>query len=89
MCSSDLAAEIALASSAQVAGFLIPAVVLLSWAIEPLALSFRAVEIIGMGGAVIAAALVVAPRTSSRASGALLLAAYVVVASSFYLAGDR
>jgi Ca2+:H+ antiporter len=37
-----LAAEIALASSAQVAVFLIPAVALLSWLINPLALSFRA-----------------------------------------------
>ena len=36
-----LAAEIALASSAQVAVFLIPAVALLSWLIDPLALSFR------------------------------------------------
>ena len=36
-----LAAEIALASSAQVAVFLIPAVALLSWLIEPLSLAFR------------------------------------------------
>ena len=41
----QLAAEIALASSAQVAVFLIPAVALLSWLIDPLALSFRPVEI--------------------------------------------
>ena len=41
-----LAAEIALASSAQVAVFLIPAVALISWLIEPLALSFRQVEIL-------------------------------------------
>ena len=40
-----LAAEIALSSSAQVAVFLIPAVVLLSWLIDPLALGFRKVEI--------------------------------------------
>ena len=40
-----LAAEIALASSAQVAVFLIPAVTLLALLIEPLALSFRKVEI--------------------------------------------
>ena len=40
-----LAAEIALSSSAQVAMFLIPAVVLLSWLIDPLALGFRKVEI--------------------------------------------
>ena len=40
-----LAAEIALASSAQVAVFLIPAVALLALLIEPLALAFREVEI--------------------------------------------
>ena len=40
-----LAAEIALASSAQVAVFLIPAVALLALLIEPLALSLRQVEI--------------------------------------------
>jgi Ca2+:H+ antiporter len=84
-----LAAEIALASSAQVAGFLIPAVALLSWAIEPLALSFRAAEVLGMGAAAAAAALALAPSRSSRAGGALLVAAYVVVASSFYLVGAR
>ncbi len=37
-----LAGEIALSSAAQVAVFLIPAVALLSWLIDPLALSFRA-----------------------------------------------
>jgi Ca2+:H+ antiporter len=84
-----LAAEIALASSAQVAGFLIPVVVLLSWAIEPLALSFRAVELVGIGGAVFVAAAVVAQRKSSRAGGALLLGTYVAVAVSFFLVGDR
>ena len=39
-----LAAEIALSSAAQVAVFLIPAVTLISWLIEPLALGFRKVE---------------------------------------------
>ncbi len=43
-----LAAEIALSSAAQVAVFLIPAVVLLSWLIDPLALGFRKVEIAGL-----------------------------------------
>ena len=46
-----LAAEIALASAAQVAVFLIPAVALLSWLIDPLALSFRPVEIAALAGA--------------------------------------
>jgi Ca2+:H+ antiporter len=85
----ELAAEIAFASSAQVAGLLIPAVVLLSWAIEPLALSFRAVEMVGIAGAAVAAGVVVAPKRSSRGGGALLLGAYVVFAVSVYLVGDR
>ena len=51
-----LAAEIALASSAQVAVFLIPAVALIAWLIEPLALSFRPVEIVALAGSVIFAA---------------------------------
>ena len=63
-----LAAEIALSSAAQVALFLIPAVALLSWlpALEPLALSFRQVEILALGGSVVAAALVLWGGRSSR-----------------------
>ena len=84
-----LAAEIALASSAQVAGLLIPAVALLSWAIDPLALSFRAVELAGIAVAVLAAGVVIAPGRSSRFGGALLVGAFVAVAVVFYLVGDR
>jgi Ca2+:H+ antiporter len=84
-----LAAEISLASSAQVAGLLIPAVALISWAIDPLALSFRAVELAGIAGAVLAAAVVITPGRSSRLGGALLVGAYVAVAVAFYLVGDR
>jgi Ca2+:H+ antiporter len=84
-----LAAEIALASSAQVAVFLIPAVAVLAWAIEPLALSFRPVELLAVGGATaLAGALLVGGR-SSRARGIALVAAYVVVALAFFLVGDR
>jgi Ca2+:H+ antiporter len=84
-----LAAEIALASSAQVAVFLIPAVALLAWAIDPLALSFRPVEIGAMGGSVVFAALLLFGGRSSRLRGAILIAAYVAVAAAFFLAGDR
>ena len=51
-----LAAEIALASAAQVAVFLIPAVVLLSWLIDPLALGFREVEIAALAGGLVVTA---------------------------------
>jgi Ca2+:H+ antiporter len=84
-----LAAEIAFASSAQVAVFLIPAVALLAWAIEPLALAFRPVELAVLGGSVVMAAAVTAGGRSSRWRGLLLIAAYVAAAVIFYLAGDR
>ena len=84
-----LAAEIALASAAQVAVFLIPAVVLLSWLIDPLSLSFRPVEIGALAGSVVFAALVLSDGRSSRRRGALLLLGYGVVVVAFFVAGER
>jgi Ca2+:H+ antiporter len=84
-----LAAEIALASSAQVAVFLIPAVAVLAWAIEPLALSFRPVEVVVVGLATIVAAALLANGRSSRVDGVVLIAAYGVAAAAFFVAGDR
>jgi Ca2+:H+ antiporter len=86
----ELAVEISLASSAQVAGFLIPAVAILSWAIQPpLALSFRPVELVAMSVAALAAGLVLAGNRAGRAGGALLIGCYVALAAAFYMAGDR
>ena len=65
-----LAAEIALASSAQVAVFLIPAVVLLALLIEPLTLGFRLVEIVALAGSVVVATALLADGRSSRPRGA-------------------
>jgi Ca2+:H+ antiporter len=84
-----LAAEIALASSAQVAVFLIPAVALLSWLIEPLALSFREIEIAALIASVAFASLLLRDGHSSRGRGIALIGAYGAVALSFLLAGDR
>jgi Ca2+:H+ antiporter len=84
-----LAAEIALASSAQVAVFLIPAVALLSWLIEPLALSFRVVEMLVLAGSTLVTAGLLANGHSSRVKGVLLIVTYVAVAVAFFLAGDR
>jgi len=85
----DLAAEIALASAAQVAVFLIPLVALLSWLIEPLALSFRVVEIAALAGSLALTAVTLRGGTSSRGRGAVLLSGYAVVVVAFYVAGDR
>ncbi len=84
-----LAAEIALASSAQVAVFLIPAVALLSWAIEPISLGFRAVEIGALVASVAVTAALLADGRSSRLKGGVLVSSYVTVAVAFFLAGDR
>jgi Ca2+:H+ antiporter len=84
-----LAVEIALASAAQVAVFLIPAVALLSLLIEPLALSFRQVELTMLGGALVLTTLVLFGGRSSRLRGLILIAAYVAVAVVYYQAGER
>lgn len=84
-----LAGEIALASSAQVAVFLIPAVAIISWAIDPLALSFRPIEIAALGGATIFAALLLYGGWTSTWKGIALVAAYVALAAAFFVAGDR
>jgi Ca2+:H+ antiporter len=84
-----LAAEIALASSAQVAVFLIPAVALLAWLIDPLSLAFRPVELAAVAFSVLLTAALLAKGESSRLRGVILIAAYVGVAASFLVAGDR
>jgi Ca2+:H+ antiporter len=84
-----LAAEIGLASAGQVAGFLIPAVVILSWAIDPLALSLRPIELASIGGAVFIAAIALSPARTSRPLGALLTGAYGALVVAFYFAGNR
>jgi len=86
----ELASEIAISSSAQVAVFLVPVVALLSFAIKPaLPLSFRPVELIGMGGAAAFVAFVIRDGRSKRWEGALLIAVYAVFVVWIYLAGDR
>ena len=84
-----LAAEIALASSAQVAVFLIPAVALLAWLIDPLSLAFRPVEIGVLAFSTVVTAALLADGRSSRAKGVVLIAVYVAAAVAFFIAGDR
>src|SRR5918995_2574317 len=84
-----LAAEIALASSAQVAVFLIPAVCLLALLIDPLALSLRQVEIGALAVSVVITAALLADGRSSRLKGVILILVYIGVAIAFYSAGER
>jgi Ca2+:H+ antiporter len=84
-----LATEIALASAAQVAVFLIPAVALLALLIEPLALSFRGVEMAMLAGALALTAVVLFDGRTSRLRGGILIAGYLGVAIAFFQAGER
>jgi Ca2+:H+ antiporter len=84
-----LAVEIPLASSAQIAGLLIPLVAVISWAFEPLTLSFRPVELAAMAIAAALPALVLRSGGTTRAAGAVLLVAYAALVVVFYLAGER
>jgi len=86
----DLASEIAISSSAQVAVFLVPAVALLSFAVTPaLPLTFRPIELIGMGGAAAGVGFVIHDGRSRRWEGALLISVYVLFVVAVLLAGDR
>ena len=84
-----LAVEIPLASSAQIAGLLIPLIALISWGFEPLALSFRPIELVAMAVAAALPAVVLSAGRTTRPGGAILLAAYAALAVAFFLAGDR
>ena len=85
-----LATEIAISSSAQVALLVIPVVTLVSFAFKnPLALAFRPIELIAMGGAAAFVAFVIRDGTSRRWEGALLIAVYGGLVVAFYFAGDR
>jgi len=85
-----LGAEIAISSSTQVAVFVTPAVVLLSFLVgHGLPLAFRPVELAAVGGAALAVAITVADGRSQRWKGYVLLALYAGVVTAFGFAGDR
>ena len=72
-----LPSEIAVSSAAQVALFVTPLVVLLSFVVRPpLGLVFRPVELVTMAGAAVLVALVVRDERVRRWEGFMLLAAY-------------
>lgn len=84
---TELATEIAITSSMQVAVFLIPVVTLLSWLVGPgLPLSFRAIEIVTMGAAAAVATFVIWNGRSRRWEGFLLVGAYALAVVWYALA---
>ena len=85
----ELATEISLASSAQVASLLIPLVALMAWAFDPLTLSFRPIELGALAVATVLTAIVLAPGRTSRLGGVLLLCAYAALVVVFAFAGNR
>jgi Ca2+:H+ antiporter len=83
---TELATEIAISSSMQVAVFVAPAVALLSWTVGTgLPLSFRVVEVLTMAAAAAFATFVVWDGRSRRWEGFLLVSVYGAVAVAYFL----
>jgi Ca2+:H+ antiporter len=80
-----LAVEIAVGSSAQIALFVAPALVLYSYGIgTPMSLLFHPLEIVSIALSVLATSIVVADGESNWVEGLLLLAVYLILAMAFY-----
>jgi Ca2+:H+ antiporter len=80
-----LAVEIAVGSSAQIALFVAPALVLYSFAIgRPMSLLFNAFEITAIALSVLAASMVVTDGESNWVEGLQLLSVYLILALAFY-----
>jgi Ca2+:H+ antiporter len=83
---TELATEIAISSSMQVAVFVAPAVALLSWIVGAgLPLSFRVVEVVTMAAAAVFATLVIWDGRSRRWEGFVLVGVYGAVAVAYFL----
>jgi Ca2+:H+ antiporter len=80
-----LAVEIAVGSSAQIALFVAPALVLYSFAIgQPMTLLFNAFEIAAIALSVLATSIVVGDGESNWVEGLQLLSVYLILALAFY-----
>jgi Ca2+:H+ antiporter len=85
-----LATQIAITSSAQVGLFVVPLVLLLSFAFaHPLTLAFRPVELIAMGASAVFVGIVIRDGRSRRWEGAMLAAVYLVLVVIAFQLGDR
>jgi Ca2+:H+ antiporter len=81
----DLAYHIAVGSSMQIALFVAPVLVFLSYAIgKPMNLLFSTFEVITVGIAAMVVSLVGADGESNWMEGVLLLAVYVIIALAFF-----
>src|SRR5581483_6384956 len=80
-----LAVEIAIGSSAQIALFVAPALVLYSWVIgHPMSLVLNALELVAITVSVIATSMVVGDGESNWVEGMQLLAVYLILGVAFF-----
>jgi Ca2+:H+ antiporter len=85
-----LATEIAVSSSAQVGLFVVPVVLLASFAFaRPLTLAFRPIELAAMAIAVVTVGLVIRDGRAQRRDGYLLIGVYLALVVWFLVAGER
>lgn len=83
----DLAMNIAVGSSMQIALFVAPLLVLVShvWGAEPMDLRFTTLEVVAVGVSVGAITLIANDGETHWMEGVLLLAVYLILALAFYL----
>ncbi len=86
---TELASEIAVTSSMQVALFVAPTVALLSWSVgQGLPLSFRGVELVTMAAAAAVATAVIWDGVAKRWEGVMLVAFYGAAVVTYFFASS-
>lgn len=83
----DIAIEIAVGSSLQIALFVIPVSVLISLLFQPMSIVFKPIELFLFGASVLIANQVVKAGKSNWMEGLKLITVYLIAAIGFYLAG--
>lgn len=85
----DLALNIAIGSSMQVALFVAPVLIFASYAFgKPMNLHFTALEVVAIAASVAVLALIVQDGESNWMEGVLLLAVYIILGLTFYFLPD-
>ena len=83
----DIAIEIAVGSSLQIALFVIPLSVLISLMFQPMSIIFKPIELFLFGSSVLIANQVVKAGKSNWMEGLKLISIYIIAAIGFYIAG--
>jgi len=83
----DIAIEIAVGSSLQIALFVIPVAVLISLLFTPMSIIFKPIELFLFGSSVLIANQVVKAGRTNWMEGLKLISIYIIAAVGFFIVG--